>query len=121
MPAVLDQVKDVAYTSVGVNLLVSDAIVGREVPTPKFVGEHADIARNKATEALTDFRGRTEPRAMELVGNLPDPIADVITTGRTKAWDFIGIDAPKPAKTTAKAKKTAKKAKADAEVVAEEA
>ena len=27
MPAVLDQMKDAAYTSVGVNLLVSDAVV----------------------------------------------------------------------------------------------
>ncbi len=121
MSAVLTQVKDAAYTSVGVNLLVTDAIVGREVPTPKFVGDHAEIARTKATEALTDFRGRTDPRAMELVDNLPDPIADVITTGRTKAWDFIGIDAPKKASTPAKAKQAAKKSKAATEVAAEEA
>ena len=112
MPAVLEQVKAVAYASVGVNLLVTDAIVGREVPTPSFVGDHADVARTKATEALTEFRGRTEPRAVKFVGKLPDPIADVVTTGRTAAWDFIGIDAPKPAKKAASAKKTSAK-KAD--------
>ncbi len=109
MPAVLDQVKSAAYTSAGVNLLVSDAILGREIPTPKFVGEHAEVARTKATEALTELRGRTEPRAIKFVGNLPDPVADVVATGRTAAWDFIGIDAPKPAKKAAAKKATTKK------------
>ena len=113
MSAVLEQVKSVAYTGVGVNLLVSDAIVGREVPTPKFVGDHADVARNKATEALTELRGRTEPRAVKFVGNLPDPIADVVTTGRTAAWDFIGIDAPKPAKKARSTKEAPSAKKAD--------
>ncbi len=118
MPAVLDQAKSAAYTGVGMNLLVTDAIVGREVPTPKFVGDHASIARNKATEALTGFRGRTEPRAIELADKLPEPIADAVTTGRTAVWDFIGIDAPKAAKKAAASKsgatKAAKKAPAEA-------
>ena len=53
MTAVLDQVKNVAYTGVGVNLVVTDAIIGREVPAPKAVTEHAATARAKGTEALT--------------------------------------------------------------------
>ncbi len=95
MTAVLDQVKDAAYAAVGVNLLVTDAIVGREVPTPEFVGAHSAIARKQASEALTDFRARTEPQAVKFEGRLPEPVADVLATNRTKAWSFIGIDAPK--------------------------
>lgn len=110
MTAVLDQVKDAAYAAVGVNLLVTDAIVGREVPTPDFAEEHTAIARKQATEALTDFRARTEPRAVEFEGRFPEQVADVMATNRVKAWDFIGIDAPK-AKTASKAK-TAKKSTA---------
>ena len=49
MTAVLNQVKNVAYTGVGVNLVVTDAIIGREVPAPKAVTEHAatHLARYK--------------------------------------------------------------------------
>lgn len=112
MTAVLDQVKNAAYTSVGVNLLVTDAIVGREVPAPDFVGEHASIARKQATEALTDFRARTEPRVAEFVGRLPEQVAEVVSTNRAKAWDFIGIEAPK-AKAAKKSSKSAKKADSD--------
>lgn len=110
MTAVIEQVKDAAYAAVGVNLLVTDAIVGRELPTPEFVGEHTSIARKQATEALTDFRARTEPRAVEFEGRFPEQVADVMATNRTKAWDFIGINAPKAAKTAAKATKAAPKA-----------
>ena len=100
MPAVLDQVKDVAYTSVGVNLLVTDALVGREVPAPEFLEEHATEARKQATEALTDFRARTEEPAARFAGQFPEQVAEFMTTNRTRAWDWIGIDAPaeKPAK-----------------------
>ena len=113
MTAVLDQVKDAAYTAVGVNLLITDAIVGREVPTPEFVGEHTTLARKQATEALTEFRARTEPRATEFEGRLPATVADRLATNRAKAWNFIGIDGPKAAApaaktTTAKAKSTKK-------------
>jgi len=94
MTAVLEQVKTAAYASVGVNLLVTDAIVGHEVKAPKAVAEHAQIARDKATEALTDLRGRTEPLAAKFVSNLPEQVADVVTNRRTAAWDFIGIEAP---------------------------
>lgn len=132
MTTVIDQVKHAAYTSVGVNLLVTDAIVGREVRTPKQFTERAAVARSQATEVLTEFRGRTEPFAAKIGQRLPEPVADAIRTGRTAAWDFIGIDAPtadhdsaeteaQPAEAKApktKAKKAAAKAtKADAEQV----
>ena len=118
MTAVLDQVKDAAYTAVGVNLLITDAIVGREVPTPEIDGEHTTLARKQATEALTGFRARTEPRAAEFEGRLPATVADRLATNRAKAWNFIGIDGPAApaakATTTAKAKST-KKAPAKSE------
>ncbi len=112
MTAVLDQVKDVAYAAVGVNLLVTDAIVGRELPTPEFVVEHSAIARKQATEALTDFRARTEPQAMKFEGRFPEQVADVMATNRSKAWSFIGINAPKAKSTTKAAPKAAPKASA---------
>ena len=107
MPAVIEQAKNAAYTSVGINLLVTDAIVGREVPAPKQFAEHAATARKEATEALTDLRGRTEPLAAKVAERLPEQVADAMQTGRNAAWSFIGIEAPKAA--TAK-KATAKKA-----------
>ena len=107
MSTVIEQVKNAAYASVGVNLLVTDAVVGREVSAPEFAAEHASIARTQATEALTDLRGRTEPLAATLTERLPEPVGDAIQTGRKAAWDFIGIDAPAPAK---KATKKAAKA-----------
>ena len=113
MTAVIDQVKNAAYTSVGVNLLVTDAIVGREVPAPKQLAEHAATARSQATEALTEWRGRTEPIAAKVAERLPEQVADAMMTGRNKGWEFIGIEAPKAAAPKAK-KAAAKKAeKAD--------
>jgi len=115
MTAVIDQVKSAAYTSVGVNLLVTDAIVGREVRTPKQLAEHAATARTQATEALTEWRGRTEPLAAKVAERLPEQVADAMITGRNKGWDFIGIEAPKaetPKTEAPKAKKAAAK-KAD--------
>ena len=109
MTAVLDQVKNVAYTGVGVNLVVTDAIIGREVPAPKAVTEHAATARAKGTEALTGLRGRTEPLAAKVVERLPEQVADAVDTGRKAAWGFLGIDAPKPNAPKA-AKKATKKA-----------
>ena len=94
MSEVLEQVKTVAYASVGVNLIVTDAIVGREVPTPEFIEEHAALAREHATKALTDFRAFTEPHAVRLTEQLPSSVAEAITDNRNKAWDFIGIEAP---------------------------
>jgi hypothetical protein len=114
MSTVLEQVKSAAYTSVGVNLLVTDAIVGHEVSTPDFIQEHTTLARKHATDALTDFRAYTEPRATKIAEQLPEQLGDAMTTSRTRAWDFIGIDAPKPSK------KTTKNAE-EAEVVADEA
>ena len=111
MSTVIEQVKNAAYTSVGVNLLVTDAIVGREVTTPKAVAEHASLARTQATQALTELRGRTEPVATKVAERLPEPVGDAIQTGRKAAWNFIGIEAPKAEKAAKKtAKKTTKKA-----------
>ena len=112
MTAVLDQVKAAALTGAGINLLVTDALVGREVPAPKFAEAYVASAREQANEALTGFRGRTEAPALKAIGRLPEPIADAMITGRTAAWDRLGIDAPAPAKKAApaKAKKTAGKA-----------
>ena len=94
MSEVLEQVKSAAYTSVGVNLLVTDAIVGRELPAPEFIEEHATLARKHATKALKDFRAFAEPRAIRLTEQLPSRVAEAITDNRNKAWDFIGIEAP---------------------------
>ena len=106
---VLEQVKNAAYTTAGVNLLVTDAIVGREVRTPERFETRAATARKQATEALTDFRAYTEPRAEKLVEQLPDNIAEFVTESRTRAWDFIGIDAPKTKAAAKTAAKTATK------------
>ncbi len=111
MTAVIDQVKSAALTGAGINLLVTDALVGREVPAPKFAEAYVASAREQANEALTGFRGRTEAPALKAIGRLPEPIADAMITGRTAAWDRLGIDAPAPAK-PAKATKSASKAKA---------
>lgn len=94
MSEVLEQVKSAAYASVGVNLLVTDAIVGRELPAPDFIEEHATLARKHATQVLTDFRAFTEPHAIRLTEQLPSSVADAITDNRNKAWEFIGIAAP---------------------------
>jgi hypothetical protein len=119
MTAVLDQVKDVTYTTVGVNLLLTDAIVGHELSAPEFIEEHATLARKQATEALTGFRARTESRAADFEGRFPEQVAGRLAANRVRAWEFIGIDAPKAAaaaeKTSAKAagkSKSTKKAPA---------
>ena len=109
MPAVIEQAKNAAYTSVGINLLVTDALVGREISAPKQLAEQAAAARSQAAATLTDFRGRTEPLAAKVAERLPEQVADAMQTGRNAAWSFVGIDAPKPAKATT-AKKTTKKA-----------
>ena len=106
---VLEQVKNAAYTTAGVNLLVTDAIVGREVRTPEAIEEHAATARKHATEALTDFRAYAEPRTDKLVEQLPDHVAEFVNERRTRAWDFIGIDAPKTKAATKTAAKPASK------------
>ena len=137
MPAVLDQMKDAAYTSVGVNLLVSDAVVsnvrknreeflGRlgepgervhkflaanEISAPEFLEDHASKARAKATESLTELRGRLSPRTDELVERLPERVGEIVTTRRDQVWDFLGIDAPKTATKTAPKAKASPKTK----------
>lgn len=110
MTAVLDQVKSVAYTSVGVNLVVTDAVVGRTVPTPEFAEPHAKQARKQGKKALKEFRARTEPRAVEFESRLPEQVGDRLASGRVKAWDFIGISAPKGAKAKSATDTAAEKA-----------
>ena len=112
MSEVLEQVKTAAYASVGVNLLVTDAIVGREVTAPDFIEEHAALARKHATEALQDLRAFTEPHAIRLTEQLPSSVAEAFTDNRNKVWGFIGIQAPTVAaketkRPTAKVKKPA--------------
>ena len=112
MSEVLEQVKSAAYASVGVNLLVTDAIAGREVSTPDFIEEHATLARKHATKALKEFRAFTEPRAAKLSEQLPSRVAEVISDNRNKAWDFIGIEAPEAGATaTTTTKRTTSKVK----------
>ena len=113
MSEVLEQVKAAAYTSVGINLLVTDAIVGRELPAPDFIEEHTTLARKHATKALTEFRAFSEPHAVRLTEQLPSQFAEAITDNRNKAWEFIGIETPEVAgKTTTTTKRpTAKVSK----------
>ena len=59
------------------------------------------MARKQATEALTGLRARTEPEAVKFETRFPEQVAEVMATQRTRAWDFIGIEAPKAAKATA--------------------
>ncbi len=94
MDKLLHHLKSAAYTSVGVNLLITDAIVGREVPTPDFLEDHATKARSHATTALTDCRAYTEPRTHKLSQRFSDKTADKINCGINKTWDFIGIKSP---------------------------
>jgi len=116
MPTVIDQVKSAAYTSVGLNLLLTDAVVGREVATPKQFADRASIARTQAADALTDLRGRTEPVVAKITDRLPEQIGDAVQTGRNAVWNFIGIEAPAqtpapaPAAKAPAAKAPAKKA-----------
>ena len=144
MTAVLDQMKDVAYTSVGVNLLVTDAVVdnvrknrtdflGRlgetgervekflddnQLDAPEFLDEYTTKARKVATESLTDLRARMAPRTDELVERLPERMGEALNTSRGQVWDFLGIKAPKlapaPKAATTTKAKTATKAKTTA-------
>ncbi|MGB0502149.1 MAG: hypothetical protein ACPGNP_13280, partial [Acidimicrobiales bacterium] len=61
MTAVLDQVKNVAYTGVGVNLVVTDAIIGR------------DLERALSTlDTVLSFGVDVAHLAQELVGHFRD-------------------------------------------------
>ncbi len=98
MTETLDKVKSslrtAAYATAGIPLLVSDAIAGREVPTPDFAAEHVQSARKQAGTALTSLRHHTEPRTDDLVAKLPDRAAEAITKGRIAVWDRLGIEPP---------------------------
>lgn len=95
---VLDKVKAsvraAAYTTAGLPLLVSDAIAGREVPTPGFAADQAAVARRQAGAALGGLRSFTEPRTDRLVATLPEPVAKTITSGRRAMWERLGVELP---------------------------
>ncbi len=133
MTAVLDQVKNVAYTSVGVNLIISDAVAssireqrpefaGRleqraeklfssvKINVPDFLEEQAGIARKHGAEALIKLHEDNETRAAKLEERLPARVGEVINERRQAAWEFLNVEAPAPKKaakkTSAKADKT---------------
>ncbi|MCQ3814677.1 MAG: hypothetical protein KTU85_09730 [Acidimicrobiia bacterium] len=94
MSKLLTHIKSAAYASVGVNLLVTEAIVKRKVPTPDFLTEHATLAREEATKTLSGVRAFTEPRTHKLTERLSERTAEKINGGCNRAWDFIGINNP---------------------------
>ncbi len=142
MTAVLDQVKNVAYTSVGVNLIISDAVANsiREqrpeiadrieqraeklfssvnISVPDFVEEQAKIARNRGAEALIKLHEGNVTRAAKLEERLPARVGEVINERREAAWNFLNVEAPAtktPAKKSAGKKASSKKASKTEEI-----
>lgn len=100
MAKIVDKAKSVVYASVGVNILIVDAIAGRKIGTPDSVNDHVTLAREQATSALTKFRAVGEPRAAKLTEKLPDKVASAISNGCTKAWNRLGIKGPEPSDST---------------------
>lgn len=96
MAKAVDKAKSVAYASLGVPLLIVDAIAGRKIGTPDRVNDHANSARDHATKSLTKFRAVSEPHAAKLTGKLPDKVASTISSNCKKAWNRMGIDDPAP-------------------------
>jgi len=139
MTAVLDQVKNVAYTSVGVNLIFSDAVAnsireqrpelaGRieeraeklfssvKINVPEFVEEQAEIARKRGSEALIKFHKGSDARAAKLEERLPARVSEVVNERRQAAWEFLNVEAPTVKKSSTKkasAKKTSAKKAVD--------
>lgn len=137
MTAVVDQVKNVAYTSVGVNLIISDAVAKSireqrpevadrieeqaeklfssvKISVPDFVEEQAEIARKHGADALIKFHEGNETRVAKLEERLPSRVSEVMNERRQAAWEFLNVEAPAAKKTPAKKasskKATAKKA-----------
>jgi len=135
MTAVIDQVKNVAYTSVGVNLIISDAVANSireqrpeiaerieeqaeklfssvKISVPEFVEEQAEIARKHGADALIKFHEGNDTRASKLEERLPTRVGEVMSERRQAAWEFLNVDAPVAKKAPAKkasAKKTSTK------------
>jgi len=135
MTAVLDQVKNVAYTSVGVNLILSDAVANSireqrpelaerieeraeklfssvKINVPNFVEEQAEIARKHGSEALIKFHKGSEARAAKLEERLPTRVSEVVNERRQAAWEFLNVEAPTAAKKSSTKKASTKKASA---------
>ncbi len=132
MAAVADQVKNIAYTSVGVNLIISDAVANSireqrpelaerlegqaeklfssvKINVPDFVEEHAGIARKHGAEALIKFHDGNQARAARFEERLPTRVGEVINERRRAAWDFLNVAAPTTKKVSSK-KASSKKA-----------
>ncbi len=135
MTAVVDQVKNVAYTSVGVNLIITDAVANSireqrpefaerleeraeklfssvKINVPDFVEEQAEIARKHGADALIKLHNDNEARAAKLEDRLPVRVGEVINERRQAAWEFLNVEAPAAKKA---AKKSSKKSSAKAE------
>ncbi len=136
MTAAIDQVKNVAYTSLGVNLIVSDAVVNsiREqrpelterleqraeklfssvnINMPDFVEEQAEIARKHGADALIKFHETNDVRASKLEERLPARAGEVFSDRRQAAWEFLNVEVPvKKSSKKSSGKKAAAKAKA---------
>ena len=135
MSTVVDQVKDFTYTSVGVNLVVADAVTAEvrkqrthafdrlgsmgeranellddiELETPESLEPHAKKARKQGKAALKDFRAWADPRAVKLEDRLPEPVAERVVSGRKQTWDFLGVKPKTTRKKTSAKKRSTKK------------
>jgi len=142
MTAVLDQVKNVAYTSVGVNLIISDAVANSireqrpeiaerieeraeklfssvKISVPDFVEEQAEIARKHGADALIKFHEGNVARAAKLEERLPARVGEVVNERREAAWKFLNVEAPakkSPTKKSSAKKASAKKASKTEEI-----
>ncbi len=115
MTAVVDQVKNVAYTSVGVNLIISDAVANSireqrpefaerfegqaeklfssvKINVPGFVEEHADIARRHGAQALIKFHDGSQGRVARLEKRLPARVGEAMSERRRAAWNFLNVE-----------------------------
>ncbi|RMH72754.1 MAG: hypothetical protein D6683_13795 [Actinomyces sp.] len=101
MPTLVDKTRErletAGYTGAGVNLLVTEAVLGREVHLPGKLDERAEIARQHARDTLSDLRARTEPVTDRLVERLPDKVAETVAARRRALWERLGVPAPETA------------------------
>ncbi len=89
-----ERLETAGYTGAGVNLLVTEAVLGREVHLPGKLDARAEIARQHARDTLTDLRARTEPVAERLAERLPEKVAEVVTTRSRAVWERLGVPTP---------------------------
>ncbi len=82
--------------------------------TRKDLDTQLTAAKKTAVANGKDLRAKLDPIAERIEARLPMQVAKVLENGRTQAWDFYGVPAPKaaPKAAPAKAATTAKKAPA---------